>query len=66
MIVGENAQNLKILANEVALQMAKTFGKIFTVGFDVSIKKGDFFDEVEARKETVQNCHIYKEMIEVV
>jgi hypothetical protein len=30
-IVGEKAHNLKVVANEVALQMAKSFNKIFSI-----------------------------------
>ena len=41
MIVGRGGRNLKILANEVALQMAKSYQKLFQISFEVVVKKGD-------------------------
>jgi hypothetical protein len=53
MIVGEKAHNLKVMANEVALQMAKSFNKIFSIRFHVVLKRGDNFEEIEAKKDMV-------------
>jgi hypothetical protein len=52
MVVGEK-HNLKVMANEVSLQMAKSFNKIFSIRFDVVLKRGDKFEEVEAKKDMV-------------